>query len=300
MKLPLSVLILARDEEVNLPDCLHSVSGWAGQVVVVLDPRTRDCTAEIAEQFGAEVVEHPFAGFPHQRNWALENVAWRHPWILILDADERVSPQLRRDVQSVLDDRAPKDAYAVRFRFIFYGKWLRRCWYGTWIVRLLRLGKARFEIRDVHEHMIVDGETGYLQGDLIHSDFKDMHSWIEKHNAYATVEAWEAHHRDGSHLRGHLRGTRVERRRFLKERVWTHLPFRPFWLFLYLYVFRLGFLEGGLGLRFCLMHAVFQEFIEAKAWEAERLSGGAIPNYYRQLIQSDLREHPEESELYGS
>ena len=131
MKSEVSILILARDEEVNLPDCLHSIAGWAGQIVVVLDPRTTDRSAEIARQYGAEVVAHPFDDYSRQRNWALENVQWKHPWMFILDADERVSPDLRRGIQAVLRDPQAKDAYAVRFRMIFYGKWIRRCWYGT-------------------------------------------------------------------------------------------------------------------------------------------------------------------------
>jgi hypothetical protein len=299
-RLPVGVLILARDEEANLPDCLHSVAGWAEQVFVVLDPRTRDGSREVAQAWRAEVAEHPFTNYAEQKNWALAELPWRSEWVLIVDADERVSPKLRASVEKALSDPRPKDAYAVRFRFIFYGRWMRHSWYGTWIVRLLRRGRTRYECRGVHEHVLLEGPLGYLEGDLIHDDAKRMDDWITKHNRYATAEA-EAHFEgsDSGALRGRLWGSPVERRRFLKERVWKRLPFRPLWLFLYLYVVRLGFLDGRLGLRFCLMHAVFESFVTAKVWEHALLTRGPVPNYYREHLASHLEQHPEERAYYG-
>jgi glycosyltransferase involved in cell wall biosynthesis len=300
MKVPVSILILARDEEANLPDCLHSVCGWAQEVFVVLDPRTTDRSREVAEARGAKVVEHLFEGYAAQKNWAIENLPWTSGWILIVDADERVSPELRQEIEVVVQDAAPKSAYAVRFRMVFYGRWMKHCWYGTWIIRLLRRGKARYEMRGVHEHVLVDGPIGYLHGDLIHNDFKDLDAWIAKHNRYATLEAEEAvMGSDGGHLEGRLFGTRLERRRFLKERVWKRLPFRPLWLFIYLYFFKLGFLDGRLGLRFCLWHAIFEAFVTGKVWEKRLLAKGPIPNYYMKEVEAYLAKHPAARESYS-
>jgi hypothetical protein len=246
---------------------------------------------------GAEVYESSFESFGAQRNWALTAVAWKQPWILVLDADERVSPQLRQEIEEAVTAVRPKSAYAVRFRFVFYGQWIRHCWYGTWIVRLFQHHKARYEARGVHEHMIVDGELGWLQGDLIHNDFHNMDRWIEKHNCYATLEADETIASAENRLRGRLFGDRVERRRFFKEQ-WKRLPFRPLWLFLYLYIGRLGFLDGALGFRFCVMKAIFEGLVTAKIWEKKRLAMHPPGNYYREHLAEYLRDRPEAHRYY--
>ena len=209
--------VIARDEEVNLPDCMHSVVGWAEQVVVVLDPRTRDRSREVAASAGADVVEHLFDTHARQRNWALERHPWRTPWILVVDADERVSPELVDELRAIVSSPQAFSVYAVKKRFIFYGKWMRHCWYSAWDLRLFRLGSARYEERPVHEHMIAEGRVGYLKADLIHNDFKDMDSWIHKHNQYATFEASAMSEAGENRVRGRLFGTWTERRRYVKD-----------------------------------------------------------------------------------
>ena len=298
-KLLLSVFMMARNEEVNLTDCLHSVCAWADQVVVVLDPRTTDRTREIALAFGCEVVENVFENYSQQRNWTLDHAGLRHEWIFVFDADERVSPQLRRDIASVVADPASKAAYAARKRFIFYGRWMKHSWYGPWTVSIFRNGKARWEHREVHEHLIVEGEVGYLQGDLIHNDFRDMDAWIEKHNRYATLEAAEVTRTErGDRLAGRLFGTRVETRRWIKDRLWNRLPLRPLWLFVYLYFVRLGILDGIPGFRFCAMHAIFEAFTTAKIWESRWTARHPARNYYRDLLGRELAAHPHEHVFY--
>jgi glycosyltransferase involved in cell wall biosynthesis len=300
-KQPVAVLILARDEELNLPDCLHSVSGWATQVAVVLDPRTQDASREVVAQAGAELYERPFEGYAQQKNWALAQVPWRADWILILDADERATPELVTEICAIVRDQKALEGYALRKRFIFYGTWMRHCWYSSWDLRFFKRGRARYESRMVHEHMLVDGKVGYLKSDLIHNDFKDLDSWIAKHNKYATYEAAEiVESSRGDQFKGRLFGSRLERRRFLKERVWLNLPFRPFWLFIYLYFIRLGILDGPMGFRFCLWHAIFDAFITAKVWEKKLLARGSIPNYYRKTLSAYLKAHPEAEQFYKS
>lgn len=298
-KLPVSVFIIARDEEVNLPDCLHSVCGWAGQVVVVVDPRTTDRTREIARGFGCDIVENLFENFSQQRNWTLDHAGLQHDWIFVFDADERVSPQLRRDIAAVLADPAAKAAYAARKRFIFFGRWIKHCWYGPWTVSLFRNRKARWERREVHEHLLVDGEVGYLPGDIIHNDFKDIDAWIVKHNRYATFEAAEIIRSERSdRMSGRLFGSSVERRRWIKDRLWNRLPLRPLWFFLYLYFVRRGILDGALGFRFCLMHAIFDAFTTSKVWESRWTARHPATNYYRDLLGRELTAHPHEHAFY--
>jgi glycosyltransferase involved in cell wall biosynthesis len=299
MNVPITVLILARDEEVNLPDCLHSVCGWADQALVVLDPRTTDRSRQVAAAAGATVVENLFRGYAQQREWALRSGSVRNTWVLVLDADERVTPELRRDVTAAVTGDAPHAAYGMRTRFIFYGRWMKHCWYGTWNLRLFRRDRARYEMREVHEHVLVDGTTGYLDGDLIHNDFKDMDSWIAKHNRYATLEAKEIVAGGvEERLAGNLFGTRVERRRWIKDRLWNRMPFRPLALFVYLYFVRLGVLDGRLGFRFCLMHAIFDAFTTAKVWESRWTTAHAAENYYRTVLAEDLARHPSERGMY--
>lgn len=298
-KLPVGVLVLARDEELNLPDCLHSVRGWAEQTVVVVDPRTTDRTREVASAWRTEVVEREFDTFAGQKNWAIENVPWRTPWILVIDADERVPPDFLREIRTIVSATDPLEAYCLRRKFIFYGRWMRHCWYSAWDVRLFQRGRARYESRAVHEHMIVDGRIGYISAGLVHNDFRDLDAWIAKHNRYATLEAAEiVGAGEGANLQGRLLGNRLERRRFLKTRVWNRLPFRPLWMFLYLYVLKRGFLDGRLGLRFCLWHAVFDAFVTEKAWERRFLAATPPGNYYRKFLEAHPAEYAEERGSY--
>jgi glycosyltransferase involved in cell wall biosynthesis len=294
-----SILVLARDEEVNLPDCLHSVCGWAQEVYVVLDPRTNDSSRAVAESYGAKVEEHLFEGYASQKNWAIDNLPWKSEWILIVDADERVPPDFLLELSKILDQRDACEGYCLRKKFIFYGRWMRHCWYSSWDLRLFKRGMARYEERQVHEHMAVDGRLGYFEAGLIHNDFKNLDSWISKHNRYATLEAAEEFRRQGSgRINGKLFGTRLERRRFLKERIWKHLPFRPLWHFSYFYFVKLGILDGSLGLRFCLWHAIFEAFVTSKLWELELIDKGRTPNYYREELAAYLKTHPEERHYY--
>ncbi|HWO30686.1 MAG TPA: glycosyltransferase family 2 protein, partial [Candidatus Acidoferrum sp.] len=244
-----SVLIPTFNEELNLPDCLGSIDGWA-QDVWVVDSYSTDRTMQIARESGADVVQHVFEGYAQQKNWALENVPFRGEWVLILDADERVPPELAAEISGVVAaDGNGYDGFYLNRKLIFYGKWIRHCgWYPSWNLRLFRRGRGRYEQREVHEHLLLDGKAGYCQNDLIHEDLRDMSFWIAKHNRYSSQEARELDRvRRGVSTAGlqasFFKGS-LERKRFIKERIWPHLPGRTFLSFLYWYFFRLGFLDG--------------------------------------------------------
>jgi len=269
-----SVLIPTSNEEVNLPDCLASVNGWAEDAWVV-DSYSTDRTVEIAREARVNVVQHAFEGYAQQKNWALENVPFRGEWVLILDADERVPPELAAEISGVVAaDGKGCDGFYLNRKVIFYGKWIRHCgWYPSWNLRLFRHGHGRYEQREVHEHLLLDGEAGYCRHDLIHEDLRDMSFWIAKHNRYSSQEAGELDRvRRGASTAGlqasFLKGS-LERKRFIKERIWPHLPGRAFLAFFYWYFFRLGFLDGKHGFLFCQMHAIFEQFTTAKLWELE-------------------------------
>ena len=153
-----SVLIPTFNEEVNLADCLASVCGWAEDVWVV-DSFSADRTVEIARETDVNVVQHVFEGYAQQKNWALENVPFRGDWVLILDADERVSPELAAEVSGIVAaDGNGYDGFYLNRKLIFYGKWIRHCgWYPSWNLRLFRRRHGRYEQREVHEHLLLDG-----------------------------------------------------------------------------------------------------------------------------------------------
>jgi glycosyltransferase involved in cell wall biosynthesis len=281
MSAPVSVLILTYNEEVNLPGCLASVAGLSDDVHVV-DSFSIDRTVEIARQYGVSVAQHEFTYPAQQKNWALDNLRFKHEWLLVLDADERIPEELRSEIAEVVRaDGKGKDGFWMRYRLIFYGKWIRHCgWYPTWILRLVRRGKVRWEDRPVDEHAVVRGSVGRLQHDIIHESQRDMHFWIAKHNGYSTHNARilalaEQEPADG--VKPRLWGNQAERKRFIKHYVWPRLPGRALFFFFYMYFFRLGFLDGVHGFHFCVMHAIFQQFVVVKQWEQKQTRVKASP-----------------------
>jgi glycosyltransferase involved in cell wall biosynthesis len=261
---PLSVLVPTLDEELNLPACLESLS-WAGEVFV-LDSFSHDRTAEIAREWGATVVQHAFEGYSRQKNWALDNLPFRNEWVLIVDADERVTPELRDEISCMLARGGDLAGYYLNRRFIFLGRWIRHAgWYPSWNLRLFRHALGRYDDREVHEHVVLHGRAGYLKHDLLHEDRRGLEAFVARHNRYSSLEAMarlkaEQAAPDRARLPLRLRGSPVERKRWLRERVWPHVPAKPIVLFVYMYVVRRGFLDGRAGLALSVFHA-FQEFM---------------------------------------
>jgi glycosyltransferase involved in cell wall biosynthesis len=279
MSLPVSVLVPTLDEEVNLPECLESV-GWADEVFVV-DSFSQDRTVEIARAHGACVVQHAFESYSRQKNWALDTLPFRNEWVLIVDADERVTPDLCSEIERAIASRSC-DGYYLNRRFIFLGHWIRHAgWYPSWNLRLFRHRLGRYDGREVHEHLVLDGRVGYLDADLLHLDRRGLEAFVGRHNRYSTLEAAarfkaERDAPDRARLPVNLLASPVQRKRFLRERVWPHLPARPFVLFVYMYVLRRGFLDGRAGLALCIFHA-FQEFmVGLKLSELRRLSSTSV------------------------
>lgn len=271
-KAPVSVIIITHNEEAHIEKCVLSVSQWADQVFVV-DSFSSDRTVELAKRTGAEVVENSFESPAQQKNWALENLPIKHDWTLFLDADEWVPDELRDEmIQAIADAADDVTAFKMRYRLIFYGKWIRHSgWYPVWITRLVRRSVSRWERRRVDEHIITNGRVARLEHDLIHESLHDMYRWIEKHNRYSEANAQEyaliLRREPGDRLPAKAFGSQAERKRFIKERIWPYLPGRALVYFFYLYVFRRGFLDGRRGLIFCVMHAIFEHFNTMKLWE---------------------------------
>jgi len=263
-----SVLIPVRNEAANIAACLDSVR-WADEIVVV-DSGSTDGTIELAEKRGAKVVQFRWNGkFPKKKNWALENVPWKNEWVLILDADERLAPELAAEIQNEMKNPRA-DGYFISRRFIFLGKWIRHCgYYPSWNLRLFRHQLGRYEQmhagdtasgdNEVHEHIILNGATARLNKDMTHYAYPDIYTWMEKHNRYSN---WEAE----VEVRGDQLGKNVSPRRRL--RAWSRrLPFRPSLRFFYSYVLKLGFLDGRAGYTFCRLLATYEMLSVFKASE---------------------------------
>jgi glycosyltransferase involved in cell wall biosynthesis len=259
---PVSVVVLTRDEEPNIRRCLASVA-WADQVVVV-DSGSADDTVPAARSLGAEVVQQPWLGFSGQREFALRLPGVRHHWVYFVDADEWVSPQLASEIGARLASPSCA-AFAHRFRLVFQGTWIRHCgWYsGSWIVRLVDRRYTKYDGSLLGERACVDGPVHRLRNDLVDDDLKGIAAWLSKHVRYAELEA--ARRRQRHRLRpGRSRtDTRPFIRVLCKDVILPAVPAKPVALFIYMYLVRLGWLDGPAGLRFCFFHAWFEVSVKA-------------------------------------
>jgi glycosyltransferase involved in cell wall biosynthesis len=272
---PISVIVLTRNEEANITRCLGSVS-WAEQVVL-LDSGSSDQTVPIAESRGATVLHQAWLGFGAQREHALRRSELRHDWVYFVDADEWVSSDLATEVANSI--RKPDVAgFAHRRRLVFMGQWIRHCgWYAnSWTVRLSRREATSVGDVPVGERATVKGQVERLSHDLVDEDRKGLASWLHKHIDYAALEA--ARRATIPPVARRLSAARSREQtqplsRFLaKEVLFPLIPAKPLVLFCYMYVFRMGFLDGPEGLAFCLYHA-WHEFTVGRLlreYQAER------------------------------
>lgn len=272
---PLAVIILTRNEEENLPQALESVVGWAAEVWVV-DSHSTDRTVSLARASGARVVAREFAGYAAQRNWALRSLPLGPEWVLFLDADEAVTPELRMELAAIL--AAPPAGIAgfhVKRRFVFLGRWLRHGgYYPVWLLRIMRHRLARCEERGVDEHLLVDGPAARLHGDLLHEDRRPLERWIERHTRYARLKAEDLLRVTAGELPARWgSSTQAERTRWWYERVYRRAPMglRAFGYFLYRYIVRGGFLDGREGFIYHSLQAFwYRLLIDAMVFDARR------------------------------
>jgi len=265
----LSVLILTFNEEMNIPRCLRSVA-WSDDVVVV-DSGSTDHTVEIAEAMGARVLQRPFDDFAHQRNWGLDQAGFRHSWVLHLDADEVVPPEMHEELLAVTrEDRFA--AYRMSLKLMFQDRWIRRAsMFPAYQVRLGLRDRLRFRMEGhgQRENLPIE-EVGTLETSLLHYSFeKGITDWFEKHNRYSSAEAVESLRRreqPGQSLWGLFSLDRGTRWRALKN-VSSRLPFRPFFRFLYMAFVRRGLLDGVAGLHYCLLVVIYEYMIVLKEKE---------------------------------
>ncbi len=272
---PVSVIVPVKNEAENLRRCLPALS-WADEVFVV-DSQSTDETEEVAAEHGASVVQFHFNGsYPKKKNWALENLPFRNEWVLIVDADEVVVPELAEEIARRIES-GEAEGYYLNSQYYFLGRRIRHCGYSEcWNLRLFRHSLGRYERmpdatggrcgdNEAHEHVELSGRALRLEHMLEHHAYPTVAVWVEKHNRYAI---WEAAQYDRIRAEpipaGIGRGKRFKRH--LKRIAWR-LPMRPAIRFIYSYVLRLGFLDGRPGLIFCVLLAFYDFLATANRYE---------------------------------
>ena len=245
----LAVVILTYNEEANLAQALDSVAGWANEMFV-LDSLSTDRTLEIARRYDCQTAQNKFENYAKQRNYALDHLPIRCEWVLFLDADEWLPEAIKQEISILIASLPRENGFHLNRRQMWMGRWIRRGYYPSWMLRLFRYGKGRCEDRAVNEHLIVDGVTGHLRNDFMHEDQKGVTDWIAKHNSYATLEALELMNTRSApgyrEIDARLFGTQAQRKRWLRHRAWNRMPplIRPFFYFFYRYVLTGGFMDG--------------------------------------------------------
>ena len=242
----LSVLVITKNEEHNIVDCLESVK-WADEIVVV-DSGSDDKTVELARRYSQKVYVKPWEGYAASKNFALEQCMG--DWILWLDADERVTGALGDEIQSILEQRVTDSVgFEVSRKAFFLGKWIRHCgWYPGYVLRLFRRGSGRWSDKKVHEHLELEGKTGKLKSDLLHYTDPNLWHYFDKFNRYTTLAAEE--------LAGKGEPFQL-----------SQLMVRPVWLFVRMYFLKSGFQDGVQGFILCALSSCYVFTKYAKLWE---------------------------------
>jgi len=264
----ISVVILTHNEETNIGRCLDAVS-WSDDVLVV-DSFSDDRTVEISKRYGARVIQRAFKDFSSQRNFASEQGDLKHEWVLHLDADEIVTPELKAEMSgAVFGD---KDAYRVSSKLIFCGKFLRHAGLFPWYqVRFGRKQALRFkQVGHGQRETLEPSRIGTLESSLLHFNFsKGLSDWIERHNRYSTAEAYQNvyGYADDDVSILDLLSFATDRRRRAAKKIFRRLPCRATIRFIYMYLFRGGILDGRAGLTYCRLLARYEWLIVLKERE---------------------------------
>jgi glycosyltransferase involved in cell wall biosynthesis len=272
MSIPVSVLVITRNEERDLPGCLTSVS-WSDDIHV-FDSLSTDGTVGIAKGAGAKVTQRKFDNYASHRNAALHGLDFKYRCILILDADERIPEELAREIESFIS-HAPPDVAAcrIRRRDFFMGRWLKHASISQYLIRLVRPEKVQYE-REVNEVLKVDGRIHDLQHPFDHFPFsKGIDHWMAKHNVYSTMEAkLIVENRRNTHpfsLRTAFLSRDFNERRYHQKELFYRLPFRPFLKWCYMMFVRRAFLDGKAGITYAYLQSIYEYMIVLKTRELE-------------------------------
>ena len=265
----ISVLILTKNEEQDLPACLESVS-WCDDIHVY-DSISTDRTVEIAQAAGAKVTQRAFDNWSAHQNWGLQNLPFKHPWVFYIDADERMTPTLVEQVRSAVNNPNDLVAFRIQRRDFFMGRWLKHVQTSPFYLRLFRPEKMRYE-RLVNPLSIPDGPAGQIDGYLDHFPFsKGITHWLARHNSYSSLEARQIANnrlnRERFDLRKAFFSWDFHERRYHQKELFYRLPARPLVKFFLLYILKRGFLDGHAGLTYSILQSIYEYMIVLKSHE---------------------------------
>ena len=274
MTLPVSVLILTKNEEKDLPGCLESVS-WADEIHVY-DSFSKDATVAIAHEHDALVTQRVFDNWAVHQNWGLRNITFKHPWVLYIDADERVTSALRQGIERALENPEAFVAFKVHRRDFFQDCALTHVQTSPYYMRLFRPEKMRYE-RLVNPVSLPDGPVGSVDGFLDHYPFsKGISQWFDRHNSYSSFEARQIidnrRNHSGYSLKKAFLGGDFHEKRFHQKEMFYRLPARPLVKFFLLYFLKRGFLDGAGGLTYAVLQSIYEYMIVLKTREIEQAS----------------------------
>jgi glycosyltransferase involved in cell wall biosynthesis len=260
----IDIFIPTFNEATHIVDAVNNAKQVGN--VYVLDSCSTDDTQQLARDAGATVIEHAWEGYARQKNWGLGNLPMTGQWVFILDADERIMPKLREELFKVVANPNAATGYYVNRLLLFMGKPIRHGGlYPSWNLRFFKRGMARYEDRSVHEHMVCDGPTEYMRHQMLHVRCESMTQYIDKHIRYADLESdeWVKQATGQSQVAqtDQLFRDMLRYRQWVRRHIWPHTPFRPLLRFIYMYIFRLGILDGRPGLSLANLMANYEYMI---------------------------------------
>ena len=271
MNIPISVVVLTKNEEVDIVDCIKSVS--FSDDIHIFDSFSDDATIQMSEELGAITHQRAFDGYASQRNASLREVEYKHEWLLVLDADERVTPELTKELEELFQNGIDEatSAFMIRRKDYFMGTWLKHVQATPYYSRLIRHKDATYE-REINEVVEVSGETEQLTTWFDHFPFsKGMSFWLERHNRYSTGEAeviLNNRSTDFSLIKVFTEKDLGKKRVYQKE-LYYRLPFRGIIMFCVMYILKRGFLDGKAGFNYSILRAIYEMMIEVKVSEAK-------------------------------
>lgn len=276
----LTAIILTKNEELNIERCIKSIIGLADRICIV-DSGSTDKTVEIAKKLGAEIYSHqPFEHYAKQFNWALDNLNIKTKWIYRIDADEVVTPELKKEIidNCKLHHDDDINGFVMKFKIFFMGRFLTHGGvYPFYNLTIFKNGYGRYEDRAMGEHIVLkSGETIDLQNDCLHYDFKDLNTWISKHNWYATREVNDYFETINNKQADTTLYHEAEKTKAYRDRIYYRLPkfFRAKLYYWYRYYVKLGFLDGKPGKIYAFLQAYWYRYlVDAKIYEKEIRQG---------------------------
>ena len=296
----ISVIILTFNEEKHIARCINSLITFTDKIFII-DSGSTDKTVEIAENLGAKVAVNPWINYATQFNFGIENNPFKTTWLMRMDADEYVLPELSNEInQKLFETPQEISGIYIKRRVLFFDKWIRHgAYYPIWLLRIWRNGHGICEESWMDEHIkLFQGKTVQMQQDLVDHNLNNLTWWTQKHNLYAIREVIDLlnikyNFRDFEAVEPKLLGTQEQRKRYLKVK-YASLPLftRPIFYFIYRYFLRLGFIDGKQGLMWHFLQGFWYRFlIDAKIYEIYHRVGRdkeAIMDFFKSEYGKDL------------